>query len=150
MHQSGRSIIEILVIVAIVGILVAIVALPFSRFRSTQALENTTNTIVSVLDQARARTLAGVNDTNYGVHVESGAITLFEGNSYSSGASGNEVYVFESPVTLGSVTVNGGGSDIVFDRLKGTTSDHGTIVVTISGVGTRTITITATGSVKRI
>lgn len=147
--QHGRSVIELLLVIAILSLLVAVVATPFSNFRKTQALENTTNTVISILGEAHARTLAGVGDTNYGVHLATTAATLFAGSTYSSGASTNDVYTFETPVQLGTVSVNGGGSDVVFDRLKGTTGDYGTISVQISGGDTRTISVTATGSIKR-
>jgi hypothetical protein len=58
------------------------------------------------------------------------------------------VYWYESPVTLSSLTLQGGGNDIGFDRLKGTTANGGTIVLMASPFS-KTISITGTGSIQR-
>jgi type II secretory pathway pseudopilin PulG len=146
--QAGITLIEITVVMAIVVLLVAVITPSFSKFRNAQALENTTDAVVSLLNEARTRTLAGVNDTSYNVRIESNRAVLFDGAAYSSGDEGNEVLTYETPVT-GSATLSGGGSEIYFDRLRGTTDQSGTITLSISGGTSHTITITNVGSIMR-
>ncbi len=147
--QKGISVIEILVVITVIGTLVTIIALPFGSFRSRQALENTTALVVSVLTEARARTMAGLGDTNYSVLFEANQLTLFSGSTYSSSHPDNEVFAYEQPVTLQSISVSGGGSKITFDRLKGTTSNNGSVILRIPSTDTRTILINASGSINR-
>jgi Tfp pilus assembly protein FimT len=146
--EAGMSIMEIMVVVAIVLVLIALVSLPFGTFRKTQALENTTDTMVSVLADARTKTLAAVNGTNYSVRFETNRAIFFTGSSYSSGDATNDIITFETPVTMSAINVSGGGSTITFDRLTGKTSQYGTVTFT-NGTDTRTISVSATGTVSR-
>lgn len=146
--QSGISIVEILVVISIVVLLIAVIVPSFSKFRNAQALENTTDAVVSLINEARTRSLAAVNDTFYSVRIESDRAVLFDGATYSSGDADNEVLTFETPVT-GSATLSGGGSAITFDRLRGTTNQPGTITLSISDGTSHTVTISAVGTVMR-
>jgi prepilin-type N-terminal cleavage/methylation domain-containing protein len=146
--QSGITLIEIIVVVSIIALLIVVVALPLITFRKTQALENATNTTIAILNEARTRTLAAVGGTSYGVRIESTQVILFTGTSYSSGSSTNEITPLDSPATA-SASLSGGGSEIKFDRLSGTTSQSGTITLSISGGSSHTVTVSATGAVVR-
>lgn len=148
LSNAGFSLIEIVITIAVISALVAVVGLPLSRFRDSQALQNTTATVAAVLDDARTKTLAALNNTSYGVRLTSVDVTLFAGTTYTAGAAGNDVYVFETPVTA-SWSVAGAGNTILFDRLKGTTTSYGTITLRIPSGTTRTITISALGAVSR-
>lgn len=142
--------IEIILVIAIIAILSTIIALPFSSFRQNQALQNTANTITATLEEARTKTIAGVNNSNYSVRFESSQIILFQGTTYSSSTSSNLYFPFETPITLGSVTLNGGGSQISFNRLTGTTNQYGTISLVLpSSTRSVVITVASTGTVSR-
>ncbi len=146
--NKGISAIEVLIVSAIMGVLVAVVALPLISFRKHQALQNSTNAVVAVLTDARTKTLAALNNTSYGVRVESSRVILFTGTTYTSSASTNEVVLLETPVTA-SWSLQGGGSSIGFDRLTGITSQYGTITLALPDGTTRVVTIAASGSVTR-
>jgi prepilin-type N-terminal cleavage/methylation domain-containing protein len=145
--QSGFTFIELLVVVAIIGLLVAVVSAPLSQFRKAQAIENTANALVAVLNDARTRTLAASNGTNYSVRIESSRAILFPGSSYSDGAGTNEIWDYEATVTAAPVLA-GGETQVTFDRLRGTTSQAGTVTLSSSG-DTRIVTINSTGSIMR-
>jgi type IV fimbrial biogenesis protein FimT len=148
-YNRGLSVVELIMVVAVVAILVAIVVPSFVSLRKNQALQNSTNSVVSLLQEARTKTLASYNNTFYSVYLGTNEITMFTGGTYSSSDSTNKVVSYESPVTLQSNSLNGGGSQISFDRLKGTTSQYGTIVVGISGGSSKTITVSDSGIVSR-
>lgn len=147
--KNGFTVLELLMVVAIVGVLAAIISLPFSKFRNAQALQNSTNAVVALLNSARTKTLAAVNNTSYSVRIESSRAILYTGTTYSASEQTNEIVTYESPVTLSSISLNGGGSEVKFNRLKGTTSQYGTITLTLPDNQTRIITVSATGSVTR-
>lgn len=148
-YQRGITAIEILLVVSIL-ILIAIVTVPsFISFRNNQALQNTTNSIVSLLQEARTKTLGSYNNTFYSVYIDTESATLFTGGTYSSGDTTNKIVPYESPVVLQSVTLSGGGTKISFDRLKGTTSQGGTIIVGIPGGASKTISVSASGVISR-
>ena len=141
------TLLELVVIVAIVGLLITVVVLPLVRFRQQQALQNSTNAVVAVLNDARTKTLAAVNNTAYSARIESDRIILFTGTTYSSSASTNETILFETPVTG---TASFGTTAVSFARLTGIASTSGIITLSIPNGTTRTITISTSGTITRI
>lgn len=146
--KKGFTLIEIVLVMGIVGILIAITAFSFSEFRKSRALIQSGDIVVSALTEARSRTLASVDGSRYGVHVLSDRAVLFAGDNYSAGNTSNELYYFEAPATLASITLASGGSTILFDRLTGNTSNHGTITLQMNTT-TRTITLLSSGIINQ-
>lgn len=147
--NSGISIIEIILVLAVVALMFAIIVPSLISFRKNQAIQNSTNALVSLLEEARAKTLASYNNTFYSVFVDTDRATIFDGSSYSSTDSLNKVVFYESPIILQSISLNGGGSNISFERLKGTTTNYGTIILQIPSGSSKTITVSASGIVTR-
>jgi Tfp pilus assembly protein FimT len=144
--QKGSLLIQIIVTVAILSLLLVIVVGPFSNFRRNQALQNSTNTLVAMLTDARTRTLASYNSTTYGVRFDSTQATLFAG-TYNSGNAANEIFTYDTPITV-TTSLSGGGNMVSFDRLKGTTTNSGTITLSLPPQS-RTITVSANGVITR-
>lgn len=147
--NKGFTAIEVMIVIAIIVVVTLITVPSLITFRKSQAIQNTTNSIVSLLQEARTKTLASYNNTFYSVYIDTNEATLFTGGTYSSMDAGNKVVNYETPVVLKSVTLTGGGSQVSFDRLKGTTSQDGTIVVEIVGGESRTITVSSEGVITR-
>jgi len=149
-YQTGRTLIEILFVIVIIVVLAAIVALSFSGFKKGQALPTGVDEVVALLNEARSRTLAAENGLQYGVHLASDRAVLFNGTTYASGTSTNKTIMMDSTVTITSITLTGGGADVVFNKLTGETSQYGTLIVknTSTTVGQKTITITKTGLIS--
>jgi prepilin-type N-terminal cleavage/methylation domain-containing protein len=152
-YNQGFTLIELLAVVAIIGVLVAVVISSLSTFRSRQALKNTTDDIISLINDARVKTISSVNSTNYGVHIESARLVEFSGATFVNGSSSNRQIDIDSSVTIpssGGINLSGGGSDVIFTRLSGDTSNYGTIVVQLSSNSSvkKTITINQTGVVS--
>jgi prepilin-type N-terminal cleavage/methylation domain-containing protein len=146
--KRGFTLIEIVVVIGVVGILIAITSFSFSEFRKSRALIQSSDIVVSVLTEARSRTLASVDGSRYGVHILSDRVVLFGGDTYSTENASNELYYFESPVTLASIALAGGGSTILFDRLTGNTSNYGTITLQMNTTS-RTITLLSSGIINQ-
>lgn len=151
-YSRGISVIEILIVIAVIGILVAIVVPNLTRFRNEQALKNTSADIISLLNEARSNTISSVNSSQYGVYFESGRAVLFVGSTFTEPNSTNKELSFSSAVTIqssGGISLNGGGSTVVFSRISGDTSNYGTITIQLVSDSSRQkiITIGQTGLV---
>jgi prepilin-type N-terminal cleavage/methylation domain-containing protein len=145
-NVSGLTLVEILVVISILGILTAISLTSFVTLRKSEGLKKDTETVIEILRQARAQTLSSKDGQTYGVHLATSTATLFSGSSYSSTTPTNLVFNFNNTDTIQTVSLVGGGSDVVFKRLTGETNQSGTILFSSPSVSmTKTIVIYKTG-----
>ncbi len=119
----------------------------FSPLNRGEALQLEADKIVSLLGKARAETLAAKGGAQYGIHFEERKIVLFAGATYSASDAGNRLQALHSDAKISAVSLSGGGSDIIFQKLTGKTAQRGTITLALVSDASRTkvITITATG-----
>src|SRR5262245_7888733 len=125
--RRGITLTEILLVTAIMLVLLVLTIETFNRLGATRALDTNTQAIVLELEKARSLTLASKNEAQFGVHIASTSVTLFQGSSYSAGASSNVEVFFNPAVSISGAALAGGGSDVVFQRLTGKTANSGTI-----------------------
>ncbi len=148
-YKSGLTLTELLIVLGIMALLVTIFMGTFISFRRSQALVMDTDTVVSLLRQARNQTLSSKNSLSYGVHFTAPKVTIFTGPTYDVNAPDNQDFVLSSGDTVLTISLNGGGSDVVFTRLTGETSQNGTVVISSTGISrTKTVTIYKTGLVQ--
>lgn len=149
--RGGYSLVEILVIVGISVLLGSISFYALTNQDNRELLDKTTLSAVALLEQARGSTLASKNALQYGVHFDTNQMVLFSGTTYSSGNSGNSVVAFDRRITASTIALAGGGHDVIFDRLTGTTAKSGTIRLSLTASSSiyKVITIYATGLVER-
>jgi hypothetical protein len=102
--------------------------------------------VLSTLAAAREKTLAGINNSQYGVHFQSDRLILFRGASYPGTTV--QTIDLDSTITIPTITLAGGGTNVIFNRLTGATAQTGTIVVRLASDATQSIiiTIAATGA----
>lgn len=146
--KRGFTLIEIVISLAILAAVTLIVSGSFTTSNTRHALDKKTAIVLSLLEQARGQTLSAKNDSAYGVHFETTKAVLFTGPTYSSTASStNVVEPLGSMVQISTITLAGGGSDVLFQKLTGQTSQSGTIrlILTASSTQNKTITVSATG-----
>lgn len=153
LKNQGISLLEILFVISIIIVITVMIVLNLSKFRSEQALQNTTSDIISLLNEARTNTISSKNATYYSVHFESARAVLFTGGTFTEPVSTNKQIDIDSSVTIPAsvgISLNGGGSDVIFTRISGDTQDYGTIIVRLTSDATRqkTITINKTGIVS--
>jgi Tfp pilus assembly protein FimT len=145
--QKGISIIEVLLVLGILILLSAAVLPKFSKTREQQVVKVASADIINSIGKARSQTLASVNSSEYGVHLQSDKVILFKGKVYSAGATDNETVSILSPATISNVTlggVSGTSGDLYFNRLTGAPNQSGTATIS-SPSFTITVTISATG-----
>src|SRR3989338_5037508 len=92
--KGGFTALEIIIAVFIITLIGALITIPFVRFKNNQLIVSSSEQIISALREARANTLAGKNDTVYGVHFESGRFVVFQ-TAWSEGAAGNVATFFQ-------------------------------------------------------
>jgi len=143
---SGFTLVEFLIILGIMGVLSAILAVNISSFTSQQVLDKEAGIVVSILANTRSKALASEGSSAYGVNFDSSTVTIFKGTNYDPDDVDNVDIEVNRAVTV-SVALTGGGSAVVFEKLKGTTAQDGTITLTLVASSTqkRTVTIHTTG-----
>jgi prepilin-type N-terminal cleavage/methylation domain-containing protein len=151
--QTGFTLVEILVVLAIIALLAGIIMPSLSGFHNQQALRNTTEDMLSLLNEARSDTLGSLNATDYSVLIQSNQATYFIGDTFSSTDPSNKTITFDQAVAVSPTTginLNGGGTTVTFDRLTGGTSEYGTIIIGLVSDPTqqKMITISQTGLIS--
>ena len=147
-NSDGFSLVELLVGAGIIVSIAAMTTYGLNAYRSKQALDNADTSLVSILQEARSRTLAGINAQQYGVHLSAGKAELFSGSYYVAPSVVTSVS-FDQGVTLSTISLSSGLSDIVFTRGTGETPSYGTLILTnASGKGTKTVTVSESGLVS--
>lgn len=152
--KKGFSLIEIIIVVAIFSIISAIVFASFFSVNDEKALDSAALGVQAVLEEARSLTLAAYNNQSQGVHFDAGSniIVRYPDAIYPynpAGPSNIDVELHKKVQVL-SFSFQGGGSEVIFDRLTGDTSQYGTVTVSLQSdtSQTRTITISQTGIVE--
>jgi len=128
-EQKGFTLIEMTISFAILSILFVLGMTSYIRSQNDVNLKTAINNIVSTLDIAQSRTISSLNSSAYGVHFESSDYTIFKGSTYSATSTDNIVYTMPSNVEVGTLSLSGGGSDVLFDQLTGNTDNYGSVEV---------------------
>jgi len=144
--QRGFTLIELLIVVGIIGVLLIITLSRISNFGSQTDLDTTAQRIVSTLERARNQTIASEGDDVHGVHFESDKYVLFTGATYDPLDTTNKEYDI-STTTISSISLLPSGAEVIFDRIRGTTSNTGSITLQLVADASKTkvIVINALG-----
>lgn len=141
--NSGFTIIEVLIVIAVITILSA-AALPVSyNFLNKNDLNLTAQKIVQTMRRAQFLSQANDSDSAWGVHVQAGEVTVFKGESYAARDSGrDEIYTFPVNETIS------GSTDFVFSKLNGYPTLAGTITITSPNATKKDVVVNACGTVE--
>jgi prepilin-type N-terminal cleavage/methylation domain-containing protein len=145
MFQRGFTLVEMLIVLAIALLLFAVIGSIASNTYPKHSLRAQTDVVIQTLREAQAFTLARKYDSVWGVHLTSSGLTLFAGASYAArNATYDQTHSFPSGITVSGLT------DVVFDALRGTTSQTGTITLTSNATSeSNAITINANGVIEQ-
>jgi len=126
---KGKSftLVEVLTIVGILIVLAAISIPAFRFFQKESNLNNSIEEIINTLRLAQNKTLASEGAIQYGVHFETGEYVLFNGTTYNPSATDNEIHNLPKSVEIYEIELTGGGSEVIFDRVTGTTNQFGEV-----------------------
>jgi len=150
--KKGFTLIEILIVIVILGFLFAILITSFRDVQVRQALEFSTRETRQMIELARSRTLAALNDNRHGVFIGTTRVVLFEGSTYNEHAATNVVFELDPRVRISNVSLTPPANTIVFTRGTGEPSSSGTIELSLIAdpMSRMTITITNTGIVRSL
>lgn len=147
-NRNGFTLIELLIVVAIMAVLLVIGLARFGTFGQQVSLDTGTQKIISTLQRARNQTLGSEEESQWGVHFETGKYVLFKGTTYDPTSSDNKEYDL-SAIEISAINITG-GDDVVFNRIRGTTTNDGSLVVRLVAdtSKTKTIVINSLGQVS--
>jgi prepilin-type N-terminal cleavage/methylation domain-containing protein len=140
-HESGFTLIEMLLSVVIISLLVSVSLPIYVSFQTRNDLEITAESIVSMLRRAQTYARSGNGDSQWGVEIQSSNATLFKGASF-----GTRDTSYDEATTIAGMAVSG-LSEVVFAKLSAAPSITGSITLTANVNDTRTIAINGKGMV---
>lgn len=137
---NGFTLLELIVVISLIS-LMTIFAFPFiSGSVGRSQLQSTGWEVQDLLRRAQAQSMSGKGNTQWGVHFETNTFSLFAGATYNALDPDTIIYDFPYSIQMQSITVNGGGNDIIFTRSKGKTSNFGDVIILDTSSNT-TVTI---------
>ena len=139
-RSQGFTALEILIVIAILAILLATILPSFTNFRRSSLLNTDTMNLVTLINRARLLSVSSKDDEQYGIHLESSKAVLFKGDTYSASEPTNETHVFSTGLTLSSIAISGGGSEILFEKVTEATTNGKNATTTLLATGTTSST----------
>lgn len=147
-RTRGTTLIEVLIVLVVFAVLATVVAPAGRKWRASREFESASARVLDTLSEAHERTLQSKQAKQYGVHVESNSLTLFEGTAYNAASPSNEVIDLGDDVVV-TVDLDDDGADIVFVRLTGEVLVGGTLTLTHTSLeNERIITIYESGVIS--
>ncbi|MEX0918355.1 MAG: prepilin-type N-terminal cleavage/methylation domain-containing protein [Candidatus Paceibacterota bacterium] len=131
-RRRGFTLIEIIIVIVLMFIIAALIVPPFIDFRRSQLLTGETDNVTSLINLARSHTLAAWQDSNYGIHFATDAVTIFPGDNYDPDSPDNITTTLADGVIIDSLDLTGGATEIVFARQTGLPSVYGSTTVALS------------------
>jgi prepilin-type N-terminal cleavage/methylation domain-containing protein len=147
--QKGFTMLEVIVVIIIFAVILGLSILYYQTTQVRTDLNGQVSQFVSYARLAQSGTDAGKNNSDHGIHLENNRYVLFIGSSYVNGAGTNVVIPLPPTIVIQNINLNGGGSDIVFERPYGETTDFGSVDFHSAQLNeTKTITISNLGNIN--
>lgn len=147
--QSGFSLIEALLVVALFVIIVAATSPRLVDSYHRYRLEALTQDLVHTIRYAQNKSMTGRDDDVYSLHLVNGvggSFILYKGDDYGArDSSFDEIHSLPSAFSLTDTIAD---PDIIFAKVEGSTTDTGTLTIAWpDGNQSRTISLNAAGRV---
>lgn len=140
--QSGFTLIEVLISLALIMLIMAISVPLYQSFQIRNDLSIAINTTAHMLRRAQLLSQA-VDIDSWGVYIQNGRLTLFRGPSFASRNPD-----FDELVELPSISLASGLSEIVFSKFSGKPQTIGTISLTSTNNEISTLNINEEGIIS--
>ena len=139
--NNGFTLLELLVVLSLIGLLVLIAAPTYRSMRENVALDNYSQEVVNALRIAQQRSVVSQGGIVHGVSFEADDYTLFGGDPQAPD------YTLQHQINSGIEISYGAGSQVIFTRLTGTTTDQ-TIILSSPNGREKIIKITPNGGIS--
>ncbi len=144
--NSGFTLIEFLLVVALVTTLSLLSVGFYSRFLTQDAVANTVDQLTGDFRKAQIYAMMGRGDGNWGVNFATNTLTLYRGASFATRTTADKA--FDETFSINQNISISGFSDLNFTKRTGLPG--ATPTITISGNNTtKTVTINAQGIASR-
>lgn len=148
--QNGFSLFEVLLAMGIIAVLGVVSTGYYRNYVKNVEFDSTAKTIIYDLKHAQSKAMAGEDDKKWGVHFVNGASDDYYELFSTSVDYGDSSTTVKDTIYLSSAIVftspaEGATTDIIFDKIQGTSSASS---VSLSFEGSSsTITVTAAGGI---
>jgi type II secretory pathway pseudopilin PulG len=150
--RKGFTLVEILVAVGTLAVLTGVSVSALFTLNKRSDVDIEARKLQSVLNRARNQTLASEEEQSFGVHIATSTseYIFFRGAVFNPSDPENERFLIPANVTLGTLALRGGGSDIVFERLTGASTRFGSVSLNDRGdiLNIQTVCIGAQGDIE--
>lgn len=133
---------EVLLSVALIALIAGLSIPVYQTLQVRNDLDVAATTATETLRRAQVLSQAVDGDARWGVHMQSGSITLFQGASY---ASRNEE--FDEVFAVPTVITPSGTKEFVYAKFSGLPQTTGTLTLTSDNDETRNITVNEKGTI---
>ncbi len=149
MIKKAFTFLEITIVIGVLLISLGLMGL-YAQTSQVRADVNTqAASFVAYARLASSDAASGKNDQDHGIHLEANSYTLFEGSSYVPGADTNFTISLPSAVSIQNISLDGGGSDLIFTTPFGYTKTNGSLDFVSSQISkTLSISIDEYGTVR--
>lgn len=142
MRQSGFTLIEVLLSVAIISLLVGMSLPVYESYVRRNDLDITAQSIVAMFRRASTYARGANEDSAWSVRVENTKATLYQGIDFvNRDTATDEVILLPSSVTSSFI------GDLQFSKLNATPSVTGSMILSSTTNDTRVISVNAKGMV---
>jgi prepilin-type N-terminal cleavage/methylation domain-containing protein len=141
-NNSGFTIIELLLAVAIMFVVGAVMAPVSIDFQQRNDLDVAQTTFAQGVRRAQQMSMTGEGDSQWGVIASSGTIVIFKGNTYAT----RDVNFDENYVISGSIALSG-QLEYDFEKTTGLPTQTGTMTF-VNGIYQKQVGVNAKGIVN--
>lgn len=125
----GFTMVELLLSVFILTAIVSFSTYIYLSYYVNKTLDTAGEVVHTTFSRAYLDTIGSKSDAQYGVHIASDRVVLFTGAVYNPAAPENVDYSLGQGVEIANISLSGGGSEVVYQRVTGSTAQSGTFQI---------------------
>lgn len=145
----GFTLLEVIIVVIIIAIALGFSVIYYQTSQGRADVNSQASIFISYLRLARSNAQSGLNGAANSVRLQSSSYTFFEGEIFNESDENNETTDLPAAITIQNINLNGGGTDIIFEKSTGETDTYGTLDFVSSNANkTITITISSIGTIN--
>lgn len=140
--NKGFTLVEAVLVIFLIGFLAGIAVPFYNKFQNSNNIELAAMELSQALRRAQILSQASSLDSNWGVYLSTGKITIFKGNNYLSRDS-----KYDENYPINNLIQISGLQEVVFNKFYSNTSNTGVINFNINANTSQAITINSRGTI---